>query len=203
MITPLQPEKFFTGQWTGKGEFRMHSILRLVVPDQTVQYKGYTDWLTDNLWMATEEFRLSRAASIHRTTFLQIVEPGRLHMTCDDVPGGADILLHESGFRLTPYLFRTPVAGRHMFVRCIDEASLDDQGVLHDTIKMYSAGIHLATMTMAIVIDRATHVLATGPHNNSLKPWQTTPAQNAGPSAGSSADPPGRTPGTFGRRAGD
>ena len=156
MITPLQPKKVFTGQWAGKGEFRMHSILRLLVPDQSIQYTGRTSWLTDDLWMATEEFRLSRAGSTYRTTFLRIVEPGLLHMTCDDVPGGADILLHERGFRFTPYLFRTPVAGRHMFVRCIDEASLDDQGVLHDTIKMHYAGIYLATMTMAIVIDRET-----------------------------------------------
>jgi hypothetical protein len=58
MITPLQPEKFFTGQWTGKGEFRMHSLMRLLVPDQTIRYKGYTTWLTDELWMATEEFLL-------------------------------------------------------------------------------------------------------------------------------------------------
>ena len=40
------------------------------------------------------------------------------------------------------------------------------------------------------------------PPNNSLKPWEITPAQNAGPSAGSTTDPPGRTPETFGRRAG-
>lgn len=41
-----------------------------------------------------------------------------------------------------------------MLVKCIDEAQLDENGVLHDKIKMYHAGIHLATMTMAIVIDR-------------------------------------------------
>jgi hypothetical protein len=83
-------------------------------------------------------------------------------MTCDDVPGGADILLHERGFRFTPYLFRTPVARRHMLVRCIDEASLDDQGILHDTIKMHDAGIHLTTMTMAIVIERGPSTRASG-----------------------------------------
>jgi hypothetical protein len=44
--------------------------------------------------------------------------------------------------------------------------------------------------------------IGTPPPNNSLKPWEITPAQDAGTSAGSSTDPPGRTPGTFGRRAG-
>lgn len=49
-----------------------------------------------------------------------------------------------------------------MLVRCIDEASLDDQGILHDTIKMHDAGIHLATMTMAIVIERGPSTRASG-----------------------------------------
>jgi len=162
MITPLQPDRFFTGLWTGRGEFRLHSILRLFVRDQTVDYRGSTTWLSDRLWMATEQFQLSQARLKARTTFLQIVGPGRLHMTCDDVPGGADVLLHDRGFRFTPYVFRSPFAGGHLLVRCMDEAQLDEQGVLHDEIKMFCAGVHLATMTMAIVIDRGTPASLSG-----------------------------------------
>jgi hypothetical protein len=155
MITPLHPKEFFAGIWLGKGEFRLRSFLHWLVPNQTVEYQGRTTWLSDTLWMATEEFRLSHAGASRRTTFLRIVGPGRLHMTCDDVPGGADILLHDHGFRFTPYLFRSPFAGGYLLVKCLDEARLDENGVLHDEIKMYYAGIHLATMTMAIVIDRS------------------------------------------------
>ena len=154
MITPLQPKEFFTGLWLGKGEFRLHSVLHWFVPDQHVEYQGRTTWLSDKLWVASEEFRLSHAGPFSRTTFIRILGPERLHMTCDDVPGGADILLHEQGFQFTPYLFRSPIAGSHLLVKCIDEAQLDEYGVLHDKIMMYYAGLHLATMTMAIVIDR-------------------------------------------------
>jgi hypothetical protein len=160
VITPLEPEKFFMGVWTGKGQFRPRSLLRLFVPDQSVEYEGRTTWLTDSLWMATERFALSHAGSSSRITFIRILEPGRLHMTSDDVPGGADILLDAKGFRFTPYLFRSPVGRGHMVVRCLDEARLDERGILHDTIRMYYAGMHLATMAMAIEIDRrkrATH----------------------------------------------
>jgi len=155
MITPLHPEEFFTGIWLGKGEFCLRSFLHWFVPNQAVEYQGWTTWLSDTLWMATEEFRRSHAGASQRTTFLRIVGPGRLHMTCDDVPGGADILLHDHGFQFTPYLFRSPFAGRYLLVKCLDEAHLDENGVLHDEVKMYYAGIHLATMTMAIVIDRS------------------------------------------------
>jgi hypothetical protein len=83
-------------------------------------------------------------------------------MTCDDIPGGADILLHDQGFHFTPYLFRSPFAGRHLLVKCIDEAQLDEHGVLHDRIRMDYAGLHLATMTMTIVIDRSMPVPESG-----------------------------------------
>ncbi len=154
MITPLQPGEFFTGVWHGTGEFRLHSILHWFVPDQHVEYQGQTTWLSDTLWMATEEFRLSRAGPTSRITYIQIIGPERLHMTCDDIPGGADILLHDRGFKLTPYLFRSPFAGRYLTVKCFDEAELDEKGILHDHIKMYYVGIHLASMTMSINIDR-------------------------------------------------
>jgi hypothetical protein len=39
-------------------------------------------------------------------------------------------------------------------VKCFDEALLDEQGILHDQIKMYYAGIHLASMKLPIHIDR-------------------------------------------------
>jgi hypothetical protein len=156
MVTPLQIRDFFSGVWTGTGEFRLHSVLRLLVPNQAVRYQGRTTWLSDTLWKATEEFTLSHEGSRNRITYIQIIEDDRLHMTCDDIPGGADILLCESGFRFTPYLFRSPFAGTHITVRCLDEAVLDEQGVLHDRIKMYYGGIRLASMSLSITIDRST-----------------------------------------------
>jgi hypothetical protein len=156
MVTPLQTRDFFTGLWIGTGEFRLHSVLRLFVPNQVVSYQGQTTWLSDTLWKATEEFTLSHEGSRNRITYIQIIEDDRLHMTCDDIPGGADIILHERGFRFTPYLFRSPFAGKHITVKCLDEAILDEQGVLHDHIKMYYGGIHLASMNMSITIDRST-----------------------------------------------
>jgi hypothetical protein len=154
MVTPLQPREFFTGVWSGRGEFCLHSVLRWFVPNQDVIYKGQTTWLSDTLWKATEEYQLSHAGPTSRITYIQIIESGRLHMICDDIPGGADIILHEHGFKFTPYLFRSPFAGRYITVKCIDEAILDEDGILHDRIKMYYGGIHLASMKMSIIIDR-------------------------------------------------
>jgi len=162
MITPLQPREFFTGLWRGQGELCMRGILRWLVRNQQVRYQGRTTWLSEKVWIAAEEFHLSGAGAVTRTTFLQWVAPLRLHMTCDDVPGGADILLHERGFRFAPYLFRSPLAGGHLTVRCRDEVRLDEDGALHDEIRMSYVGIHLATMSMRIEIDRSLHERAAG-----------------------------------------
>jgi hypothetical protein len=166
MLTPLQIRDFFTGVWTGMGEFCLHSVLRLFVPNQAVRYQGQTTWLSDTLWKATERFTLSQEGSIHRTTYIQIIEDDRLHMTCDDIPGGADIILHEKGFRFTPYLFRSPFAGKHITVKCLDEAILDEQGELHDQIKMYYGGIQLASLNLFITIDRSTEGTIRRHHNS-------------------------------------
>jgi hypothetical protein len=156
MITPLQPRQFFTGMWSGKGELRPRSVLAWVMGVQGVAYQGRTTWLSETVWMAEELFTLSRTGPVTRTTFLRIVAPDRLHMTCDDVPGGAEILLRTDGFHFSPYLFRSAIAGGHLTVRCLDQARLDERGVLHDEIRMYYSGIQLATLSMTITIDRLT-----------------------------------------------
>jgi len=154
MITPLQTKRFFSGVWLGKGKFRLHSILHWLIPDQTIEYKGQTQWLTDDLWISNEVFKLSHSGESHRRTNIHIIEPKRLHSTCDDILGGADIILSEKGFRFTPYLFRSPFGRSYLLVKCIDSAEIDKNGIVHDTIKMYYHGFHLATMTMEIKIDR-------------------------------------------------
>jgi hypothetical protein len=105
MITPLQPRAFFKGFWQGKGEFRLHSILHWFIPDQQVEYQGTTTWLSDSLWMASEEFRLSQVGPTSRVTYIQIIGPDRLHMTSDDIPGGADIHPMHVGLGSHPISF--------------------------------------------------------------------------------------------------
>lgn len=154
MITPLSPEKFFTGIWRGKGEFHLHSFLRMFVPNQTVEYQGTTRRYSNDFWVSKEIFRLSHSGESQRTTYIQCVGQNRLHTTCDDIPGGADMLLREDGFSFQPYNFRSSLGKGYILVKCIDNATLDENGRLHDTILMYYGGLHLATMKMTISIER-------------------------------------------------
>jgi hypothetical protein len=154
MITPLNPREFFTGKWIGKGKFQLHSIFHWLIPDQSIEYVGKTQWITDDLWISIEEFKLSQSGSTNRTTYIQRTGEESLHTTCDDIIGGADIHLREDGFNFTPYYFRSPVGKGFIIVKCIDNAILDTNGILHDQIKMYFGILHLATMNMEINILR-------------------------------------------------
>jgi hypothetical protein len=154
MITPLSPDKFFKGIWHGKGEFCLHSVISWFIPNQTIEYQGKTRWYSDDFWVAQEIFKLSHSGDLQRTTYVQRIGPDRLHTTCDDILGGVDILLREDGFSFSPYYFRSQFGKEYFLVKCIDNAILDENGILHDKIFMYYGGLHLATMKKTISIER-------------------------------------------------
>ena len=81
-----------------------------------------------------------------RKMFAELVAPDRIHVTADDMPLGADIHLHEHGFRFTPYRAWGSFHGRRYRMRFHDECVLDEQGRIHDTIRMYYFGFPVATM---------------------------------------------------------
>ena len=152
--TPLQPKEFFTGVWKGEGELSPHPLLRWVARKEHIHFEGRTIWLSDTVWVAKERFGFSSGDAIVRTMFVEIVDPDRLHVTADDMPLGADIVLHEKGFRFTPYWIWSKYRGRRWRLKCMDENLIDENGTIHDTIKMFFSGFPVATMRLTVTVDR-------------------------------------------------
>jgi hypothetical protein len=67
------------------------------------------------------------------------------------VPLGADIILHEKGFRFTPYYIWSLYKGRRWRLRCTDENLIDEDGAIQDTIRMTYFGLPVATMRLTVV----------------------------------------------------
>jgi hypothetical protein len=155
MVTPLQPKEFFTGIWKGEGELRLHPLLRWVMPKEQIRFSGQPVWLSDTVWVVKERFEFSSGDVISRKMFVEVGGPDRLHVTADDMPLGADIILHEKGFRFTPYYIWSRYKGRRWRLKCIDENLIDKTGTIHDTIKMFLFGLPVATMRLTIRVDRA------------------------------------------------
>jgi hypothetical protein len=148
MVTPLQPREFFRGLWTGDGELIPHPLLRWLVPRQPFRFTSEPVWLSETTWQVRDRMEFFSGRLIERRMFAELVAPDRIHVTADDMPLGADILLHARGFRFTPYyvLGAYKDGGRLYRLRCLDECRLDDGGFVHDTIGMYYWGMRVATM---------------------------------------------------------
>jgi hypothetical protein len=120
-------------------------------------------WLTDTIWLVKDRFELSSNRVLDRTMFCQLVTSDRIHVTADDMPGGADIELHDRGFRFTPYDVLVDQRGLTLRLRCHDEDTLDEHGFIHDLVTMYVRGVRVATIRSG-PITREAERASTAPH---------------------------------------
>jgi hypothetical protein len=150
MVTPSQPREFFRDGWVGDGEFIPHPCLRWLIRREGLRLCSQPRWLSDTIWLVKDRFEFSSGRVLERKMFCELVAPDRIHCTADDMPLGADILLHDGGYRFTPYyaLGAPRDGGRTYRVWCRDECRLDAEGFLHDTIQMYAWGFPVATMVI-------------------------------------------------------
>ncbi len=125
-----------------------HPLLRMFLPRQPFRFSSEATWLSDAIWLVDDCFEFASGRVLRRRMFAELVAPDRIHVTADDMPLGADIVLHERGFRFTPYyaLGAHRAGGRVYRLRCFDECTLDDWGNLYDTIEMRCCGFPVATM---------------------------------------------------------
>ena len=103
-------------------------------------------WLSDTIWLVKDRFELSSGRVLERKMFCELVTNDLIHVTADDMPRGADIVVHERGFRFTPYHVLVNHRGLTVRLRCHDENMLDEHGFIHDLVKMYFWGVRVATM---------------------------------------------------------
>jgi hypothetical protein len=153
MITPLQPREFFRGCWRGEGQLVPHPLLRPFQRRERILFCSEAQWLSDTFWLVRDRMEFSSGWIYERKMFAELIAPDRIHVTADDMPLGADILLHERGFRFTPYHAWGSFQGRIYRMRFHDECVLGEDGRIHDTIRMYYFGLPVATMLIG-PIDR-------------------------------------------------
>ena len=175
MATPLQPREFFRGVWRGEGELIPHPLLRLIIPRERFRMTSAATWLSDTIWFVEDRFEFASGRVLRRKMFAELVAADRIHVTADDMPLGADILLHEEGFQFTPYyaLGSQRDGGRIYQLRCTDECRLDAEGFLHDSIQMYYLGFPVAAMRIGPIDLHAGR-------DGSSPPAPTRPAVQAG-----------------------
>jgi hypothetical protein len=153
-ITPLEPRKFFSGIWHGEGELIPSRLNAWLVPKEQIRLQSRAVWLSDTIWKVEESFEFSSGKVIERKMFAELIASDRVHITADDMPLGADIILHEKGFSFTPYYILGDFGGRKWRMRCVDDNQLDEHGDIHDKIEMFYFGLRVAEMKLKVRVER-------------------------------------------------
>ena len=152
--SPLDARHFFAGCWRGEGELVPHGPARLVLRREPVRLEGCGEWLTERVWRVHERFALGSGSAFERRMFLEEVAPGRAHATGDDMPLGAEIELAADGFRFRRFRSWLAYRGVRFRLGCTSEARLDGDGVLHAVILLDFLRVRVATLRLAIRIER-------------------------------------------------
>ncbi len=153
-ITPLEPRKFFSGIWRGEGELIPSRLNAWLVPKEQIRFQSCPVWLSDTIWKVDESFEFSSGKVIERKMFAEIVASDKVHITADDMPLGADIILSDKGFSFTPYYILGDFCGRKWQLRCADDNQVDEYGVIHDKIEMFFFGVRVAEMRLVVKVER-------------------------------------------------
>lgn len=120
----------------------------------TFTFSARPTWLSDRIWIVDEDYEFGTGESLQRRMFVEQVSPTMLHVTADDMPLGADVHLDAEGFRFSPYQVLASHWGFRWRLRCHDASVVDEDGVVHDRVRLYFMGIRVATMTLKITVRR-------------------------------------------------
>jgi hypothetical protein len=147
-LTPLRPREFFQGVWAGPGELVPWPFFFWRRFPLRFHARREFTWFSDEAWQMDDVATFRSGWVEHRRRIFQLVAPDRFHITADDAPDGADFLLEEGGYRLTPYKFVVPIGPLRFVLRCRDEHRLTEDGTLVDTMKLRWHGLPVARITI-------------------------------------------------------
>jgi hypothetical protein len=152
--SPLDARRFFVGRWRGEGTLVTRGPARLLIGRQGVTLEGTGEWLSERVWHVHERFTLASGVAFERRMRMEEVAAGRVHASGDDLPLGVEIELAEDGFRFRRFPWLGGYLGVRLRLGCTSHARLDADGVLHAVIQLDLLRLPVATLLLAIRIER-------------------------------------------------
>ena len=141
-LIPVGPREFFGRAWSGSGGFCLGAfyVERLAQP---LTFTRESRWIDDEHWIVDDTTRFDNGFTIERRMHAEMVAPDRARVVADDMPGGAELMLDEDGYRVVPRRYRLayPVGPVRFTMRCRDEVRACDGGELLWTIRFSWLGI--------------------------------------------------------------
>jgi hypothetical protein len=147
-LAPLRPREFFEGAWGGEGELvPWPFFVWRRFPLRFHARREFT-WLTDEAWLMDDVATFRSGWIDHRRRFFHLQPPDRIHVSADDAPDGADLVLEEGGYRIRPYKFLVSVGPLRFSLNCREEHRLEPDGTIVDTMRLRWYGLRVARITI-------------------------------------------------------
>lgn len=153
--TPMRPRDFFRSSWSGRGEVVGRPAFLGRFLTQRFAGRRLSTPISDAVWVVEDEATFADGKVERRRLFCELVAPDRIHVTSDDMPDGAEVSLEPDGYRVWPYRFSVPVGPVRFLLHCRDQAGLEDDGTLVDTIDFRWLGIPVARATFRMRPDES------------------------------------------------
>ena len=99
------------------------------------------------MWIVEDRVRYDDGEHYVRRMVAELSGPDRVHVTADDMPGGAELRLEEGGYRVSPYRLAMPIGPLRFVLRPRDEVRpRGEDGALDWTIRFSWLGLPVARL---------------------------------------------------------
>ncbi len=144
--TPMSPREFFAAAWVGEGAVTSRAPLlgRLFPARFTFQRRAR--FASDQVWVVDDNATLASGDVLAQHLICELEPSGRIRITGDYLPGGAEVVVDDRGYRLAAYRYVVELGPLHVTVRCREQHTLEPDGTITSSVDARWLGIPVARM---------------------------------------------------------
>ena len=153
MVGQLAPDLLdlrglFAAPWGGSGILWLPWWLRWVPKPRTFTFRSEILGSAGESWDVLDTMTYPDGSTWIRRMHCQVLPHGRMKLSAEDMPGGAEITPRHDGFDFSPYVIEAPILGPlRARLRCCDVVRIED-GRMTDRIELRFLGVRVGLMTM-------------------------------------------------------
>jgi hypothetical protein len=150
----LDLRDLFSTPWDGTGTLWLPWWLRWVPQERAFSFRSEILEPGVEAWDVLDTMTFPNGSTWPRMMHCRVIADGRLQLSADDMPGGAEITPRHDGFEFSRYLISAPVIGPiRVRLRCRDRVTMSADGNMTDRIELRFLGIRVGLMEMCLARD--------------------------------------------------
>ena len=145
---PLRPKDFFGSSWKGYGVALGEPAFLSRPFGPRFALSRTTTWISEDVGVVHDRAWLARGRVEERVRYARFIDAAHIHVTADDMPDGADIVIDELGYRVAPYRVLAPIGPLRFILTSRDQATVESDGTLSYVCRLRWHGLPVARLEM-------------------------------------------------------